>query len=147
VDKVPAEYEAKAIKADGTFGAPESTVVLDALTALPTVRGLALGVLSEFSESIYVLIEGMAHKSALENHENFGQNNYKAAFGKIHWWLKRRRAHLAAITAVESRHAALGYTGGTAQQQAAAIHSRAQAQTDWREYGAFRQREEETNAP
>jgi hypothetical protein len=54
---------------------------------------------------------------------------------------------LAVTTAVESRYAALGYTGGTAQQQAAAFHARAQAQGDRREDGAFRQREQETTAP
>ena len=65
----------------------------------------------------------------------------------IFHWLKRRWARLAAITAVESRYAALGYIGSTAQQLAATFHSRAQAQGDWREDGAFRQREEETASP
>jgi hypothetical protein len=71
-------------------------------------------------------------------------SNYKAASGKIHWWLKRRWARLAAITAVESRYAALGYTGGNAQQNFVALRARAQTQGDWLEDGALRQREEET---
>jgi hypothetical protein len=94
-----------------------------------------------------LLIEEIAHEGALKDPDKFGQNNYKAVFGQVHWWLKRRWARLAVITAVESRYAALGYTGGTAQQQAAALHAQAQAQGDWREDGALRQREEETAAP
>ena len=45
------------------------------------------------------------------------------------------------------RYAGLGYAGGSAQQQAAAFHAQAQAQGDWREDGAYRQREEEAAAP
>jgi len=48
------------------------------------------------------------------------------------------------ITTVESRYAALGFTGGNAQQQAAAANAQAQAQDDWRDDGAYRQREAET---
>ena len=51
------------------------------------------------------------------------------------------------ITAVESRYAALGYSEGNSQQQAAAAHAQAQAQDDWRDDGAYRQREAETAAP
>eukprot|EP00613_Pedinella_sp_CCMP2098_P010409 CAMPEP_0171673468 /NCGR_PEP_ID=MMETSP0990-20121206/52605_1 /TAXON_ID=483369 /ORGANISM="non described non described, Strain CCMP2098" /LENGTH=103 /DNA_ID=CAMNT_0012258959 /DNA_START=301 /DNA_END=612 /DNA_ORIENTATION=- len=51
------------------------------------------------------------------------------------------------ITGVESRYTALGYAGGTAQQQAAAAHTQAQAQDDWREDGAYRQRAGEAAAP
>jgi len=142
--KVPSEYEAKAKKADETFGAHGSTVVLGALQALPRVRGIALGAFGEFSESVNLLIEGLAHEGALKNPDKFGQSNYQAAFGLIHWWLKRRWARLAVITAVEVRYAALGYAGGAAQQQAAAAHAQAQAQDDWRDDGAYRQREEET---
>jgi hypothetical protein len=36
---------------------------------------------------------------------------------------------------------------GSAQQQAAAFHAQAQAQDDWREDGAYRQREEELPLP
>jgi hypothetical protein len=43
----------------------------------------------EFSESINVLIQGFAHEGALKNPGKFGQSNYKAAYGQIHWWLKR----------------------------------------------------------
>jgi hypothetical protein len=67
----------------------------------------------------------MAHEGALNNPGKFGKNNYKAAFGKVHWWLERRWARLAVITAVESRNAALGYAKGTAQQKASALHTRA----------------------
>jgi hypothetical protein len=41
---------------------------------------------------------------------------------------------------VESRFAALGYTGGVAQQQAAAAHAQAQAQDAWRDESYYRQR-------
>jgi hypothetical protein len=91
--------------------------------------------------------QGFADESALMNPGKFGQGNYKAAYGKIQWWLKRRWSRLAVITAVETRYAGLGYAGGSAQQQAAAFHAKAHAQGDWREDGAFRQREEETTAP
>jgi hypothetical protein len=94
-----------------------------------------------------VLIQGLAHEGALKNPDKFGQSNYKAAYGQIHWWLKRRWARLAVITATETRYAGLGYAGGSAQQQAAALHAQAQAQGDWREDGAYRQREEDTAAP
>ena len=78
----------------------------------------------------------------------FGPLEYKkkAAYGQIHWWLKRRWARLAVITAIETRYPGLGYAGGSAQQQAAVLHAQAQAQGDWREDGAYRQREEETAA-
>ena len=88
-----------------------------------------------------------AHEFALKNSENFGQSNYKAAHGQISWWLKRRWARLAVITAIETRYAGLGYTGGSAQQQVAAFQAQAQAQGDWREDDAYRQREKETAAP
>jgi hypothetical protein len=62
-------------------------------------------------------------------------------------WLTRRRARLAVITEAESRYAALGYTGSTAQEQSAALSAGVQALYDWREDGTFRQIEEETVAP
>ena len=103
-DKVPAEYEAKVNRANEAFGAPWSTAVVDAPKAFPTVRGLALGAFGEFGESINVLSEVMTHESALKLPCQFGQSNNKTAFGQIHfWWLKRRWAHLAVITAVEPR--------------------------------------------
>jgi hypothetical protein len=92
-------------------------------------------------------MQGLAHEGALKNPDEFGQSNYKAAYGQIHWWLKRRWARLAAITAIEARYAGLGNAGGSAQKQAAAFHAQAQAQGDWRENGAYCQREEETAAP
>jgi hypothetical protein len=101
-DLVPSEYEAKA------FGAPGSTAVLGALRAIPTVRGIALGAFGKFSESINVLIQGLAHEGALKNPDKFGQSDYNAAHGQIHWWLKRRWARLAVITAIETRYAGLG---------------------------------------
>jgi hypothetical protein len=97
-----------------------------------TVRGIALGAFGAFSESINVLIQGFAHEGALKNPGKFGQSNYKAAYGRIHWWLKRRWARLAVITAIETRYAGLGYAGGSAQQQAAAFHAQAQAQEKFR---------------
>jgi hypothetical protein len=75
-DLVPSEYEAKAKKADEAFGAPGSMAVLRALRAIPTVRGIALGAFGEFSESINVLIQGLAHEGALKNPDKFGQSNY-----------------------------------------------------------------------
>jgi hypothetical protein len=93
-----------------------------------------------------VLIQGLAHEGALKNPDKFGQSNYKAAYRQIHWWLKRRWAPLEVITAIETRHAGLGYAGGPAQQQASAFHAQAQTQGDWREDGAYRQREKETYA-
>jgi hypothetical protein len=111
------------------------------------VRGIALGAFGEFSESINVLIQGLAHEGALKSPDKFGQSNYKAAYGQIHWWLKRRWARLAVNTAIETCYTGLGYAGGSAQQQAGAFHAQAQAQGDWREDGAYRQREEETAAP
>ena len=110
-DLVPSEYEAKAKKADEAFGAPGSTAVLGALRAIPTVRGIALGAFGEFSESINVLIQGLAHEGALKNPDKFGQSNYKAAYGQIHWWLKRRWARLAVITAIEMSRRATPASG------------------------------------
>ena len=86
--------------------------------------------------SFNVLIQGLAHEGVLKNPDKFGQGNYKEAYGQIHWWLKRRWARLAVITAIETRYAGLGHAGGSAQQQAAAFHAQAQAQDDWREDGA-----------
>ena len=57
------------------------------------------------------------------------------------------RARLAVITAIETRYTGLGYAGGSALQQAAAFRAQAQAQGDWREDDAYRQREKETAAP
>ena len=102
-DLVPSEFEAKAKKADNAFGVPGSTAVLGGLRAIPTVRGIALGAFGEFSQSINVLIQGPVHEGALKNPDKFGQSNYKAAYGQIHWWLKRRWARLAVITAIETR--------------------------------------------
>ena len=83
-DLVPSEYEAVAKKADEALGSPGSTVVLGALRAIPTVREIALGAFGEFSESIYVLIQGLAHEGALKNPDKFGQSNYKTAYEQIH---------------------------------------------------------------
>jgi len=132
----PSDYENKAKRADGTFGAPVRTAVRGVLRALSEVRGIALGVFGEFSESANLLIEGISHEGTLKNPGEFGQNNYQAAFGQIHWWLKRRWVRLVVTTAVKSRYAALGYTGGAAQQQAAAAHAQAQSQGNWRHDGA-----------
>jgi hypothetical protein len=87
------------------------------------VRGLAVGAFGEFSDTAFKLIDGPAHEGALKNPGRFGQSSYKAAYGQIHWWLKRRWARLAVITAVGARYGALCYVGGTAQQHAAAWHA------------------------
>ena len=102
---------------------------------------LVVGAFGEFSDTVSKLIDGLAHEGALKNPDRFGQRRYQAAYGQIHWWLKRRKARLAVITAVEARYDALRYVGGTAQQQAAARHAQAEAQDDWRFDDAFRQRE------
>jgi hypothetical protein len=72
---------------------------------------------------------GWAHEGALKISGKCGQSNYKAAYGQIHWWLKRRWARLTVITAIETRYAGLGYAGDSALQQAAAFHAQAQART------------------
>ena len=76
------------------------------------MRGIALGAFGEFTEYINVLIEITSHEGALNN-------------PSMHLWLKRQRARLSVITAVEPRYAALGHARGTAQQHAAAFHARA----------------------
>ena len=119
----------------------------EALKAMSQVRGIALGAFGEFSESINLLIDGLAHEGALKNSDKFGQSKYKAAYGVIHWWLKRRWARLAVITAIEVRYDTLRYTGGSAQQQAAAAHEKAQVQDEWKDQGAYFQREAEASAP
>jgi hypothetical protein len=68
--------------ADAAFGAPGSTAVLGKPRAIPTVRGIALGAFGEFSESINVLIQGLAHEDALKNPDKFDQSNYMAAYGQ-----------------------------------------------------------------
>ena len=106
---------------------------------MPKVKGIAFGALGEFSSSVNVLIDGFAHEGALKNPDRFGQSNYKAAYGAIHWWLKRRWRRLAVITAFASRHDAVRYVGGSAQRQAATQHARAQYRDDWRVDDAFRE--------
>jgi hypothetical protein len=88
-------------KAEETFGAPGSTAIRGALRALPKARSNALRAIGEFSESANLFIEGLGHEGALKNPGKFGQSIYMEAFGPIHWWLKRRLARLAVITAVE----------------------------------------------
>ena len=145
--KVPNEYGAKAKNADKNFGAPGSSAVQEAFKAMPQVRGIALGAFGEFSDSINLLIDGLAHEGALKKSDKFGHSKYKAAYGVIHWWLKRRWARLAVIMAIEVRYDALRYTGGSAQQQAAAAHEKAQVQDEWRDQSAYFQREAEASAP
>jgi hypothetical protein len=57
----PSEYENKEKTADETFGAPGSRAVRGALRAMPKVRGIAMGALGEFSESVNLLVEGPSH--------------------------------------------------------------------------------------
>jgi hypothetical protein len=42
-----------------------------------------MGAFGEFSESVSLLIEGLAHEGALKNPNKLGQSNYQAAFGQI----------------------------------------------------------------
>jgi hypothetical protein len=45
------------------------------------VRGIALGAFGEFSDSVNLLIEGLAHhEGTLTNLDKHGQANYQAAF-------------------------------------------------------------------
>ena len=76
------DFERRA-EGDGAFGAPGSTAVLDALKALSRVRGLALGAYCEFSDSMNVRVERVAHEGALKNIFKRGQSNYQAAIGQI----------------------------------------------------------------
>ena len=98
--KVPSEYENKAKRADKSLGAPGSIAIRGALRALPKVLGIALGAFGEVSESANLFIEGLANEGALKKPDKFGQSNYQAIFGQIHWWLKRRWARLAVIVTV-----------------------------------------------
>ena len=58
VAKIPAEYRAKARAADSRFVGGGSGRISNALNAMPEVKGIAFGVLGEFSSSVNVLIEG-----------------------------------------------------------------------------------------
>ena len=62
VQSIHSEYEANAKKAHRRFGAPGSSDVLKALRDMPQVRGIALGAFDEFSTSVDLLIEGLAHE-------------------------------------------------------------------------------------
>jgi hypothetical protein len=128
--KIPAEYEAKAKKTDSLYSTGETSPVLDALNAMPTVRGLAFGAFGEFSDSVKLLIKGIAYEGAIRNAALFGQTDQAKAQGMISWWLKKRWNRLSLISAVHSRYEALSYVGGSAQQQAAANHARLQRAED-----------------
>ena len=86
VEKIPTECKVK----DGQFVEGGYGRFLNALNAVPEVKGFACGALGEFSSSVDVLIDGFAHEGALRNPDRFGQSNCKAAYGATHWWLKRR---------------------------------------------------------
>ena len=81
------EYDAKARRSDAKFGAPGSTAVAQALAGMAQVRGLAVGAFGEFSETVFKLIDGLAHEGALKNPDRFGQSSYKAAYGLRLWLL------------------------------------------------------------
>jgi hypothetical protein len=104
--------------------------VVDALHDMPTVRGLAIGAFGEFSDSIHNLIKGMAYEGAIKNAALFGTTDNAKAQSAISWWLTKRWNRLSVISAVQMRYDALRYVGGTAQQQAAANHTRLQAEED-----------------
>ena len=54
--------------------------ILNALNAIPKVKGITFGVFGDFSSSMSTLIGGFAHEGALENPDRLGQSNYKAAY-------------------------------------------------------------------
>ena len=90
VDKIPVEHRAIAREADAQFVGGGSGRTLSALNAIPEVKGIAFGVLGEFSSSVNVLIDCFDHEGDLKNPDWFGQSNYKAAYRATNWWLKRR---------------------------------------------------------
>ena len=137
VAKTPAEYRAKARKADAQFVEGGSGRIPNAPNAKPGAKVIAFSAFGEFSSSMNVPIDGFAHEGALKNPGRFGQSNYKAAYRATNWWLKCRWRRLAVITAFASRHDALRYVGDSAQRQAATQHARAQDRDDWRFDGTF----------
>ena len=60
VNKIPAEYKSKARAADARFVGGGSGRILNALNAMPEVKGIAFGALGEFSNSVNALIDGFA---------------------------------------------------------------------------------------
>ena len=129
-DKIAGEYEAKAKNTDKKYGAQGSSSVLDALRNMPRVRGLAIGAFGEFSDSIELLIKGIALEGSIKNAALFGQTDQVKAQSMISWWLKKRWNRLSLVTAVQCRYDALRYVGGSAQQQAAENHTRLQRAED-----------------
>lgn len=129
-DQIPKEYEDKAKQTDNTYGSTGQTSVTDALRDMATVRGLAIGAFGEFSDSIHDLIKGMAYEGSIKNAELFGTTDMAKAQSMISWWLTKRWNRLSVISTVQMRYDALRYVGGTAQQQAAANHTRLQAEED-----------------
>jgi hypothetical protein len=144
-NEVPREYIAKARKSDAEYGDPGSSVVLNALRAVPEVKGLAIGAFGELSSNFELLMKGLAYEGALKATRRFGwskdENQQRA---NIKQWLQRRWSRLALITAVEVRYNALRYVGGSAQSRAAHIHGQYQGGEDWRYEEAARQREQDT---
>jgi len=130
--EVPYDYERKARVSDEKFGIPGQNGVLNALRRMAPVRGLAFGAFGEFSSSVNLLIKGASIEGAMLNAEKFGQTDSNKAQGIIAWWLKKRWSRLSLISAVQSRYDALRYVGGSAQQQAAEHHNRAQRVDDIR---------------
>ena len=57
--------------------------ILIALNVMPEVKGIAVGALGEFSSSVNVRIDGFAYEDALKNPDQFGQSNYRAAYGRF----------------------------------------------------------------
>jgi hypothetical protein len=144
-NEVPSEYKAKARKSDAEYGDPGSSVVLNALRAMPEVKGLAVGAFGELSSNFELLMKGLAYEGALKATRRFGwskdENQQRA---NIKQWLQRRWSRLALITAVEVRYNALRYVGGSAQSRAAHIHGQYQGREDWRYEEAAHQREQDT---
>ena len=75
VSKISEEYRATTRKADSQFVGVGSGRILNALNAMPEVKGINFDALGEFGSSVSVLIGGLA-QDALINPDRFGQTSY-----------------------------------------------------------------------
>ena len=133
-DEIPGEYENKAKYFDVNLGEPDSTKVQDALKRYPQVKGLAIGAFGEFSDTINLLIDGLAYEGSIRTPHKFGQSNPAYARSIIKNWLRRRWSRASAISAAQTRYDAIRYVGGFAQQQTAANHERAERDEEGRQH-------------
>jgi hypothetical protein len=141
--EIPRDYNKKAKNADKDFGLPGQNSIQQALQLFPTVKGLVFGAYGESSESVNLLIKGLAYEGALKKADSFGQKNQLAAESVISWWLKRRWSRKSLITAVQVRYEAMRYVGGSAQSAAAAFHFQRQNRDDLANEAGRRVRERE----